>query len=255
MSETNQSAKSKKFEQLVNNLKKDFNLPQYESEKISETLMCTNNFYSENQLLNFYNDQVKKNKATINLKNLFNLELWEVKSNKISHNSGKFFEIVGINISKSETREVGNRGWEQPIIKELNNVGGLLGLIRTHIDGLPHYLIEAKFEPGNYNKIQFSPTIQATFSNIESAHGGNTPNYYEIFKDYKNKKNYLFNNWLSEDGGRLYKKRNLGLVKNVNYEDIGEIKNGFIFASLYQLRNLSKKKSIVNPHLMRLMNF
>jgi len=255
MSKSNSSTKTIKFKKLVSDVKKDLKITRYEAEKVIETVMCTNAIYSIEDLTNFYKSQIKKNTATVRVKNLFNLDLWNVEKNKISHNTGKFFEIIGIDVSQSTTREVGGQGWNQPIIKELNNVGGLLGLIRTYINDLPHYLIEAKFEPGNYNKIQFSPSIQATFSNIEAAHGGKTPNYYEFFSDYENKKNYLFNSWLSEDGGRLYKKRNLGLVKEIRYEEIGKLKEGFIYASLYQLRELSKKRSIVNPHLMRLMNF
>ena len=52
------------------------------------------------------------------------------------------------------------------MLREANseNTGGLLGLIRTKIEGLPHYLVEAKYEPGNFNSVLFSPTLQATFS-------------------------------------------------------------------------------------------
>ena len=42
-------------------------------------------------------------------------------------------------------------------------------LVRTKINELPHYLVEAKYEPGNYNKLLLSPTLQATFSNINQA--------------------------------------------------------------------------------------
>ena len=69
----------------------------------------------------------------------------------------------------------------QPILSEVDEVGGLLGLIRTKIDNLPHYLVEAKYEPGNFNKILLSPTLQATFSNINQAHKGRKPHYFEFF--------------------------------------------------------------------------
>ena len=124
--------------------------------------------------------------------------------------------------------------------------------IRTKIDQLPHYLVEAKFEPGNYNKILLSPTLQATFSNINQAHKGRKPYYYEFFEDYEKTENYLFNNWLTEDGGRLYNKRNLGLVKFIPHEEIS-LKDGFIFLSMFQIKQLIRESSIVNPHLARLI--
>ena len=46
--------------------------------------------------------------------------------------------------------------------------------------------------------------------------------------DYKDSKNYLFNNPLTEDGGRLYKKTNLGLIKEVDYSKI-EVKKILYF--------------------------
>ena len=36
------------------------------------------------------------------------------------------------------------------------------------------YLLQAKVEPGNINKIQISPTVQATRSNYLRIHGGKT---------------------------------------------------------------------------------
>ena len=41
--------------------------------------------------------------------------------------------------------------------------------------------MQAKIEPGNINKIQLSPTIQATKSNFTQKHGGRKPNYLEYF--------------------------------------------------------------------------
>ena len=55
--------------------------------------------------------------------------------------------------------------------------GGLSGLLRRRINGIPHYLIEAKAEPGNLDKIQNSPALQATFSNLKKAHGGRKPKF------------------------------------------------------------------------------
>ena len=73
-----------------------------------------------------------------------------------------------------------------------------------------------------------------------------------FFEDYENTENYLFNNWLTEDGGRLYNKRNLGLVKFIPHEEIS-LKDGFIFLSMFQIKQLIRESSIVNPHLARLI--
>jgi len=245
----------KNFEELVNMTTENYDISQYEAEKIVENLICTNIISTMEDVLQFYDSQRKSNLAKVEEKDIKRLSKWKITDQKISHESGSFFQIIGISTTNSTSREVGNMGWDQPIIQEKNNKGGLLGLIRTKINGLPHYLVEAKFEPGNFQDIQLSPTLQATFSNIERAHGGNPPSYVEFFRDYELKKNYLFNNWMTEDGGRLYKKRNLGLVKFVDYKEIGPLKSSFIFLSRHQIITLSKTDSIINPHLMRLIHF
>ena len=94
---------------------------------------------------------------------------------------------------------------------EKNFDGGILGLLKTNINSNPHYLVNAKFEPGNYKFIQLSPTVQATFSNINKMHGGSDVKFLNFFKSpKKNKCRIIFRQWVSEEGGRLRNKRNLG---------------------------------------------
>ena len=80
------------------------------------------------------------------------------------------------------------KSWDQPFIKQIGYKGGIIGLVRTIINGVPHYLIEAKFEPGNYNEIQLSPSLQATYSNLNRVHLGSKPkvakNTLKKFQDY-----------------------------------------------------------------------
>lgn len=248
---------SKKKEEYLKNLKLISsifpNTEPYLLEKMLENVMCTNLVNKSEEILNWYNERLNHDNSEEKIASLKNLEGWNFNQNGfISHESNAFFKIIGLQIRNQNSREILNSEWDQPILQEKDNVGGLLGLLRTKINDLPHYLIEAKYEPGNYNKILLSPTLQATFSNINRAHGGRSPNYYDFFSDYEESSSYLFNNWLTEDGGRLYKKRNLALVKEVEFKDL-EIKEGFILISMYQVKYFLRKHSIVNPHLARLI--
>lgn len=225
---------------------------EYELEKSLEYLMCTNMVHTLQEVIQWYEQLVENNHTTEEIVSLKNLDKWHFKDEaSLMHDSGEFFKIIGLKIKNVLSREISESGWDQPIIAEVGEVGGILGLVRTKINDLPHYLVEAKYEPGNYNKLLLSPTLQATFSNINQAHKGRKPYYYEFFADYEEKDNYQFNNWLTEDGGRLYKKRNLGLIKFIPAENI-KLKKGFIFLSMHQIRELISNNSIVNPHLARL---
>ena len=244
-----------KIEKFKNSVKQVENLFQenstYLNEKIVEHSMCTNLINEKVDLEEWYM-KITSKKIKVESINLDQMNSWQINNETIFHDSKKFFQVKGIRVS-SEERE-NQTGWDQPILQEVNFDGGLLGLIRGIKDGLPHYLVEAKFEPGNYNQYQLSPTIQATFSNLEKAHGGREPHYFDLFKNYKeNNESYSFAGWLSEDGGRFYNKRNYGLVKTLNFEDLELVNDNFNWFSLYQLKEFIHSDAIVNPHLMRLI--
>ena len=176
---------------------------------------------------------------------------WSTDNNSgwVSHESGEFFVVQGVRVGFSKNREVVG-GWDQPMVTQVGYQGGLLGLLRKRIDGVPHYLVEAKAEPGNPDKVQISPTLQATFSNLKQAHGGSKPRFSQYFEmPEKMGAKILFSQWMSEDGGRLHLKRNKGMLVEISEMNELTIPGNFYWASLYQLKALIKLNSWVNPHI------
>ena len=193
-----------------------------------------------------------KNKciAKISNKKIDALSNWnyDKKKGSLYHKSGKFFSIIGISV-KNANREI-NR-WDQPFIKQSNLTGGIIGLVRKKINGIPHYLVEAKYEPGNYNKIQISPSVQATFSNLERIHEGKKNkilNYY-----FNSHYDLIFKGWMSEDGGRFFKKRNLHWFIETKKKNKNFGKN-FKWLTLWDIRMFIKKGTYVNPHLRAMLS-
>jgi len=168
----------------------------------------------------------------------------------ISHESGDFFTVRGIRVAQSSSREIGTQGWDQPILEQVGYDGGILGLVRKRFDGVPHYLIEAKAEPGNYQIVQMSPTLQATFANLRQSHGGRKPRFAEIFEDPASiGGTVLYDQWLSEDGGRLMNKRNRGMLVEVLPDYQLDITNDFAWISMYQIKACLQANAWVNPHI------
>ena len=178
---------------------------------------------------------------------------YDKKKGVLLHDSGEFFHIEGKRITNSE-REV--KSWDQPFIKQVGYNGGIIGLVRANIKGIPHYLVDAKFEPGNYKLIQISPTLQATFSNISRVHKGRKPKYLDYFiRPDKNNCKVLFKQWMSEEGGRLNYKRNLGmLINNTSTAEL-EIGDDFIWVTLKQIKELILENALINPHLRGMVSF
>ena len=226
-----------------------------------ESLKDWSSFHNIDYIKMWYRKQVDSSSMTVREVPLSECEKWTVSKDKISHESGEFFSVKGVEV-KSSTRETPD-GWYQPIIEQVEKKnplegglptdGGILGIIRKRFDGIPHYLLEAKFEPGNVNLVQFSPTLQATLSNMSAAHKGYTPHYLDYFLNTDEHKVH-FSNWLCEDGGRLYNKRNLNMLIEVE-EPIEIVSDNFIWMSLYQIRFFIKKYDWVNSHVRGIFSF
>jgi oxidase EvaA len=173
----------------------------------------------------------------------------------IAHSSGSFYKVEGIRVLKSFNREI-KEGWDQPMFTEPGFDGGILGLLKKKINNMPHYLVNAKFEPGNYNFIQLSPTVQATFSNIKKAHRGRNVKFINFFKSpNKNNCKIIFKQWVSEEGGRLRNKRNLGIVLEHLGNDKLDIETDFKWITLRQIKQLILENAMINPHLRTLVSF
>lgn len=147
-----------------------------------------------------------------------------------------FFSIKGM-----RRFEDGEFTSEQPII--IQPEIGYLGIICREIDGVLHFLMQAKIEPGNVNCVQISPTIQATKSNFTRAHGGKLPTYFELFENSE-KYEVIYDQIQSEQATRFYKKRNRNMIMIV--EDEFEIYPNFKWMTLGQIKKLMDLDNIVN---------
>jgi NDP-hexose 2,3-dehydratase len=79
----------------------------------------------------------------------------------------QFLAIRGLHV-RTTYGHVGE--WSQPIIHQPEE--GILGFLARELDGLLHFLVQVKAEPGNVNVVQISPTVQATRSNYLHVHNG-----------------------------------------------------------------------------------
>ena len=65
----------------------------------------------------------------------------------------------------------------------------------------------------------------------------------------------LFKQWVSEEGGRLRNKRNLGIVVDYQSNKKIEFGNDYKWATLKQIKELILENAMVNPHLRTLVSF
>ena len=165
---------------------------------------------------------------------------WVKQDDAIRHQSGKFFSIDGIRI---QTNYGSVASWEQPIINQPEI--GFLGIIVKKINGIYHFLMQAKIEPGNINVVQLSPTLQATRSNYTRVHQGKAPLFLEYFNGGKEVR-ILVDQLQSEQGARFLHKRNRNIIIEVGKDEIQNPPSNFIWLTLKQLKEMLNHPNVVN---------
>ena len=154
------------------------------------------------------------------------------------HESGKFFAIEGIRVRKDDGT---NQEWTQPIINQPEV--GFLGILAREIDGVLHFLLQAKIEPGNVNHVQLSPTLQATRSNYTQIHKGRKPLYLDYFQNAK-REQILLDQLQSEQGARFLRKRNRNIILKI--DDEIPTHEDFRWLTLGQIKALMAADNVVN---------
>ncbi|OAH10928.1 NDP-hexose 2,3-dehydratase family protein [Streptomyces jeddahensis] len=153
----------------------------------------------------------------------------------LRHSSGRFFTIEGLHVVRPEA------DWQQPIIVQPEI--GILGILAKEFDGVLHFLMQAKMEPGNPNLVQLSPTVQATRSNYTKAHGGTAVKYLEHFLAPQ-RDQVLTDVLQSEHGAWFYRKRNRNMIVEVD-GDV-PVDDAFCWLTLGQILKLLRLDNVVN---------
>lgn len=186
----------------------------------------------------------KKNKEFNKKVNISKISLDDCKGwfyddeqGEIRNEAGTFFSITGLCSKDGEKTE------EQPVI--IQNEIGYLGIIRKPVNGEMNYLMQYKIEPGNINKIQISPTIQATKSNFTRAHGGKAPAYLDYFVNASRYK-IVVDQIQSEQSSRFLGKRNRNIIIELDENDDIDVLDSHDWMTLPQIKELMRENNLVN---------
>lgn len=126
---------------------------------------------------------------------LRDLRDWTFGTTQIEHRDGLFFTVMAVEVTAT-SREV--RSWDQPMVN--GGTDGVLGLLVTHIDDVPHVLLHLRPEPGNVDGAELAPTVQCDPSNYPA---DVVPAHFADVMDAA-PENVLFDTMLSDEGGRFF---------------------------------------------------
>ncbi|WP_246525554.1 NDP-hexose 2,3-dehydratase family protein [Geomobilimonas luticola] len=200
-------------------------------------------FHSDSHVDDWIAGRLATPRLMANIIPLHAMARWRIErySGNIRHDTGRFFSVIGVSAKhRTPTTQL---EWDQPIIDQPEV--GILGILAKRIDGVLHFCLHAKEEPGNINSVQLSPTVQATYSNYTCAHGGKTPLFVKYFLAPL-PGGSTFAKLQTEDGGRFLYKSNRNMIVRIGDHELGELPDGYIWLTLRQIAGLLRRDNLIH---------
>ncbi len=192
-----------------------------------------------------------------NLKTTYELDVERIPLNRVQgwyrddyeicHETKNYFSVLAVNV------EIGNRevrSWAQPLIKAAQE--GIIAFLVKRINGVYHFLVQAKLEAGNFDILEMAPTVQCITGNYRDA----APEYRPPFLDFvlsvrpEAKKYSAFQ---SEEGGRFYREQNENLIIEVDDSFPLDVPENYAWLTLNQLKQFIKYNNYLNIQARSLM--
>lgn len=211
-----------------------------ENKMLTSALVNDESLFSFNQIIYWLTAQKVKYELSIRNKSLMDLNDWNITDSSITHKNNRFFKVIGVNV------EIGNRevtSWHQPLVEPCDE--GICAFIIKEINGIIHFLVQAKLEAGNFDIVEIAPTVQCSSVYSEKEEKQDS---IPFLKDVlnANKDQLVFDTLQSEEGGRFYREQNRNIIVQMNDNFSNEVPENFTWVTLNQLKNFIVFNNYVN---------
>ena len=155
------------------------------------------------------------------------IDKWAIDDTSIKHVDNEFFRVIFTKV------EIGNRevkSWTQPLIEPSHQ--GIIAFICKKINGVLHFLVQAKLECGNHDILEMAPSVQCMTGN------------YGILMDRipfldiilnADPKQIKYDRMQSEEGGRFYREENRNMIVELPEDSDLDCPPNFIWMTLNQM--------------------
>ena len=171
---------------------------------------------------------------------------WMVTSDEIVRPDRRYFRVLGVNVTISN-REVST--WCQPIVQPMQE--GLCVLFVQKRNGVLHFLMQAKVECGNFDVVEFAPTIQCLTGDFRKV--AKPPRFVREFLDGHIRGRVLFDTKQSEEGGRFYHEQNRNVILLLEEDVELDERDDFIWLTLGQVKEFLRFNNYLNIQVRSLI--
>ena len=166
------------------------------------------------------------------------MDEWHKTESEISRFDGKFFKVIGVNVT-IENREV--KSWCQPLIQPMQE--GLCAFVVKKIDGVYHFLVQAKMECGNFDILELAPTVQCLTGNVYDV--SDKPPFVDYVLNAKPEQ-IIFDTLQSEEGGRFYKEQNRNMIVEADESFDNALPERYTWMTLGQIYDFLRFNNYLN---------
>lgn len=205
---------------------------------ISQCYKGSDSLHTMTEHLSWLSNLKSRYELNITPKRLDELEEWQVKDDEISRYDEQFFKVIGVNVTISN-REV--TSWCQPLVQPMQQ--GICAFVIKKINGVYHFLVQAKLECGNHDVIELAPTVQCLTGNVYAVK--NKPAYTDYVLN-ASKDNILYDVMQSEEGGRFYHEQNRNMIVEADDSFPEEELPNFHWMTLSQINQFLKFNNYLN---------
>lgn len=227
-------------EEIIPSVLKPFKVDMLRSEVSSNTYRTIDSFISWfAELKSFFDLSVSRIR-------LDELKEWQLTDSKLHHIENKYFDVIPVKV-QIENREVVS--WDQPMVRPCQQ--GICAFIIRKINGIYHFLVQAKVECGNFDIVEIAPTVQCLTGSYKS---GFVHFLQDVFDALENPDQVKVNTIQSEEGGRFFQEANRNIIVEVGDEFSLDVPMNFTWLSLGQLKNLIRYNNYVNLQARSLLS-
>ncbi len=176
---------------------------------------------------------------------------WNILPDEISREDGKYFKVIGVKVTIAN-REVSS--WFQPLVQPMQK--GICAFIIKKINGVYHFLMQAKLECGNFDVMELAPTVQCLTGNIPSLQSAR-PAFLDTILE-SSEVRVLYDTLQSEEGGRFYREQNRNMIVEVGDSfplEVPERYRWMTLGQIYQFLRFNNYLNIQSRSLIAAVNY
>jgi dTDP-4-dehydro-6-deoxy-alpha-D-glucopyranose 2,3-dehydratase len=210
------------------------------AEFLKSALDTENPLHDSDEIISWFTEMKTNFELEVDKIPLKQVNGWKQNEFSIFHKNHRFFSVIAVDVI-ADNREV--KSWTQPMVKP--NEPGIVAFITKNINGVLHFLIQAKVEPGNFDIIEMSPTVQCVTGSYKEDAPGERPLFLEYVLN-ADKGQIKFSSMQSEEGGRFFHEENQNIIVEVGEDFSLEVPENYIWMTMNQLKIFIKYNNFVN---------